>query len=163
MIVHWRQFAFGTTSVTVSLFQLNKVMAVPELRRFFPLHGVRLSPLGTVTTASPAVPAPVGRWLLWSNRWNTNWQGEPKYSEKTCSSATLSTKNPMWPKPGSNPGRRGGKPATKRLSYGTASSGGYMSASHRGSPFRFSVRSCGILADKMALGSIFSEFFGFPC
>jgi hypothetical protein len=41
---------------------------------------------------------------------------EPKYSEKTCRSATLSTTNPTWP----DPGRRSGKPATNRLSYGAA-------------------------------------------
>jgi hypothetical protein len=35
-------------------------------------------------------------------------------------SATLSTTNPTWPELGSNPGRSGGKPATNRLSYGTA-------------------------------------------
>jgi hypothetical protein len=46
-----------------------------------------------------------------SSRWNENWQGKPKYSEKTCPSATLSI-NPTWPDLGSNPGRRGGKPAT---------------------------------------------------
>jgi hypothetical protein len=46
--------------------------------------------------------------------------GKPKYSEKTCPSATLSTTNPTWLDPGSNPGRRGGKPATNRLSYGAA-------------------------------------------
>jgi hypothetical protein len=40
--------------------------------------------------------------------------------EKTCPSATLSTTNPIWPGPGLNPGRRGGKPATNRLSYGAA-------------------------------------------
>jgi hypothetical protein len=34
--------------------------------------------------------------------------------------ATLSTTNPTWPDPGSNPGRRGGKPATNHLSYGAA-------------------------------------------
>jgi hypothetical protein len=34
----------------------------------------------------------------------------------------LSTTNPTWPDPGSNPGRRGGKPATNRLSYGAAGS-----------------------------------------
>jgi phage-related protein len=28
--------------------------------------------------------------------------------------------NPTWQDPGSNPGRRGGKPATNRLSYGAA-------------------------------------------
>jgi hypothetical protein len=30
------------------------------------------------------------------------------------------SQNPTWPDPGLNPGRRGGKPATKRLSYGAA-------------------------------------------
>jgi hypothetical protein len=47
-------------------------------------------------------------------------QGKPKYSEKTCPSAILSTTNPTWPDPAANPGRRGGKPATNRLSYGAA-------------------------------------------
>jgi hypothetical protein len=50
-------------------------------------------------------------------RWNDDCQGKPKYSEKTCPSATLSTTNTTWPDPGSNSGRRGGKPATNRLSY----------------------------------------------
>jgi hypothetical protein len=40
--------------------------------------------------------------------------------EKTCPSATLSTTNPTWTDPGSNPGLRGGRPAANRLSYGTA-------------------------------------------
>jgi hypothetical protein len=57
---------------------------------------------------------------LWSNWWNEDWQGKPKYSEKTCPSAILSTTNPTWPDPGANSGRRGGKPATNRLSYGAA-------------------------------------------
>jgi hypothetical protein len=35
---------------------------------------------------------------------------------KTCSSATLSTTNPIW----TDPGLRGGRPATNRLSHGTA-------------------------------------------
>jgi hypothetical protein len=30
------------------------------------------------------------------------------------------SQNPTWPGPGLNPGRRGGKPATNRLSYGAA-------------------------------------------
>jgi hypothetical protein len=54
-------------------------------------------------------------------RWNEDWQGKPKYSEKTCTGATLSTTNPTWPDPGLNTGRRGGKPATNRFSYGAAS------------------------------------------
>jgi hypothetical protein len=61
----------------------------------------------------PIVQAPDERWgWLWSNWWNEDWQGKPKYSEKTCPSATLSTTNPTWLDPGSNPGLRGGKPAT---------------------------------------------------
>jgi hypothetical protein len=39
---------------------------------------------------------------------------------KTCPSATLSTTNPTWTDPGSNPGLRGGRPAANRLSHGTA-------------------------------------------
>jgi hypothetical protein len=41
-------------------------------------------------------------------------------NRSTCPSATLSTTNPTCPDPGSKPGRRGGKPATNRLSYGAA-------------------------------------------
>jgi hypothetical protein len=52
-------------------------------------------------------------WRIW---WNEDWKRKPKYSEKTCPSANLSTTNPTWPDPGANPGRRGGKPATNRLS-----------------------------------------------
>jgi hypothetical protein len=69
----------------------------------------------------PIVPAPDDRWgWLWRNWWNENWRGKPKYSEKTFPSATSSTTNPTWLDPGLNPGRRGGRPATKRLSYGAA-------------------------------------------
>jgi hypothetical protein len=56
---------------------------------------------------------------LWRNWWNEDWQGKPKYSEKTCPSATLSTINPTCLDPILNPGRRGGKPETNRLSYST--------------------------------------------
>jgi hypothetical protein len=38
---------------------------------------------------------------------------------KTCPSATLSTTN-TWTDPGSKPGPRSGRPATNRLSHGTA-------------------------------------------
>jgi hypothetical protein len=55
-------------------------------------------------------------WRIW---WN-EWRGNPMYSEKTCPGATLSITNPYWPDPGLNPGRRGGKPATKSFSYGAA-------------------------------------------
>ena len=39
---------------------------------------------------------------------------------KTCPSATLSTTNPTLTDSGSNPGLRDGRPATNRLSHGTA-------------------------------------------
>jgi hypothetical protein len=56
-------------------------------------------------------------WLWWRNWWN-DWQGKPKYSEKTCPSAALSTTNPTCC-PDANRGRHGRKPATNRVSYGT--------------------------------------------
>jgi hypothetical protein len=39
---------------------------------------------------------------------------------RACPSATLSTTNPLWTDPGSGPGLRGERPATDRLSHGTA-------------------------------------------
>jgi hypothetical protein len=39
---------------------------------------------------------------------------------KTCPSATLSTTNPTWTDLGSNSALRGERPATNRLSHGTA-------------------------------------------
>jgi hypothetical protein len=69
----------------------------------------------------PIVPVPDDWWWwVWSSRWNKNWQGKPKYSEKTCPSATLSTTSLIRPDSGSNPGRHGGRPATNRLSHSTA-------------------------------------------
>jgi hypothetical protein len=38
---------------------------------------------------------------------------------KICPSATLSTTNPTWTDPGSNPDLRGGMPATNRLGHDT--------------------------------------------
>jgi hypothetical protein len=43
-----------------------------------------------------------------------NWRTQ----RKTCSSATLSTTNPIWLDPGANPGLRDDRPATNRLSHG---------------------------------------------
>jgi hypothetical protein len=60
----------------------------------------------TEATYRPTIPAPDGdgKWWVWSSQWN-DWQEKPKYSEKTCPSAALSTTNPTWPDLGSNPGR----------------------------------------------------------
>jgi hypothetical protein len=46
--------------------------------------------------------------------------GKPKFSEKTCPSTTFVHHKIPRAHPGLNPGRRGGKPATNRLSYGAA-------------------------------------------
>jgi hypothetical protein len=82
---------------------------------------VRLIPLGTSATIWPTVPAPDDRWWwVWSSRWNENWQGKLKYSEKTCLNATLSIIHPTWPDLGLNQGRRDGKPANNYLRYDTA-------------------------------------------
>jgi hypothetical protein len=108
---------------SISLFSLVPPRKYRHTYIFFfsSCGGVRLSPLGTSATNWPIVPAPDDRWWwVWSSRWNENWQGKLKYSEKTCPSATLSTTNSAWPDVDSNPGRRGGKPATNRLSYSTA-------------------------------------------
>jgi hypothetical protein len=79
-------------------------------RRLIPLHtnrinvamlfitiswdGARPSPLGTSVTVWPIAPAPGDRWWwVWSSRWNENWKGKPKYSEKTYANVNLSTTN----------------------------------------------------------------------
>jgi hypothetical protein len=72
--------------------------------------GVRLSPLGTLATNRPTVPATDDIWV-WSILWNDNWRGKQKYSDKTYPNATLPTTNPMWPNLRTNPGRRSGKSA----------------------------------------------------
>jgi hypothetical protein len=40
---------------------------------------------------------------FWSNWWNENWQEKPKYSEKTCPSAILSTTKSHMTRPGLEP------------------------------------------------------------
>jgi hypothetical protein len=81
---------------------------------FFIISGVGLSPLGTAVTSG----------LLYKpqmiDEGDCGAVGGVKIGRgnRICPSATLSTTNPTWPDPGSNPGHRGGKPATNRLSYG---------------------------------------------
>jgi hypothetical protein len=55
------------------------------------------------------------------HRWNEIDRGKPKYSGRggTYPSAALSAANSIWIDPGSNPGLRGGRPVTNRLSHGT--------------------------------------------
>jgi hypothetical protein len=67
-----------------------------------------LGPLGTAATNMPIVPAPGD-------------YDDGEIGGMIGPSAALSTTNPTCC-PDANPGRRGGKPATNRLSYGTAPS-----------------------------------------
>jgi hypothetical protein len=56
-------------------------------------------------------------WRIW---WNEDWQGKLKYSEKNLSQRYFVHHKSHLTDPGSNPGRRVGKPATNRLSYSAA-------------------------------------------
>jgi hypothetical protein len=56
------------------------------------------------------------------HQWNEIDREKPTTRRKTCPSATLSTTNPTWTDPGSNPGLSGERPASNRLSHGTAQS-----------------------------------------
>jgi hypothetical protein len=47
-------------------------------------------------------------------------RGNRRTRRKTCHNAVLSTTNPISPDLSSNASRRGGKPATNRMSYGMA-------------------------------------------
>jgi hypothetical protein len=53
-------------------------------------------------------------------QWNEIDRGKPTTRRKTCPSANLSTTNPTWTDPGSNPGLRSERPETNSLSHGTA-------------------------------------------
>jgi hypothetical protein len=52
--------------------------------------------------------------------WNDIFAGETEVLGDNLPSATLSTTNPTWIDPGVNLGLRGERPATNRLSHGTA-------------------------------------------
>jgi hypothetical protein len=101
---------FWLTTTTTKLHYFICMML--QIFFFIILSVVRLSPLVTAATTD----------LLYQPQMTDDADcgaiGGMKYSEKTCPSATLSTTNPKWRDPGSKPGRRGGKPATNRLSYG---------------------------------------------
>jgi hypothetical protein len=52
--------------------------------------------------------------------WNDIFAGETEVLGENLPSATLSSTNPTWIDPVANPGLRGERPATNRLSRGTA-------------------------------------------
>jgi hypothetical protein len=58
-------------------------------------------------------------------RWNDTDREKRRTLRKTCPSATLSTTNPTFIEQGANSGLRGERPATNRLSHGTARGSAY--------------------------------------
>jgi hypothetical protein len=52
--------------------------------------------------------------------WNDIFAGETEVLGENLPSATLFTTNPTWIDPEANPGLRGERPVTNRLSHGTA-------------------------------------------
>jgi hypothetical protein len=109
--------------IVVALLTFRHTSTVKELPSMFTslLFKIRIVGCGVQTVSSRHVGHKLAysicpMWLWgWSIWWYEDWQGKLKYSVKTCPSATLSITNPTWPDPGSNPGLRGGKPATNRL------------------------------------------------
>jgi hypothetical protein len=111
MHIQWNNVTWGT----LNLF-IYSVTEIVYMR--FILSGVRLSPLGNAaTTGLLYQPQMIDDGDCGAISGLNTDRGN---SVKTCPSATLSTTNPTCPDPGSNPGRRGEKPATNRLSYSTA-------------------------------------------
>jgi hypothetical protein len=98
---------------------------------------VTLNPLGTSATNWPIVPAPDDRWWIWSSRWNENWQGKQKYSEKTCPTATLPTTEPTWPDLDSYPGPPQWEAGDKPPELGGRTT--YRTLSPKSTPFQIGI------------------------
>jgi hypothetical protein len=77
----------------------------------------KLGPLGTSATEWPIVPAP-GDYDDGELGGIKIVRGNRSTRRKHAPAQLCPPQIPTWPDLGSNPGRRGGKPATNRLSYG---------------------------------------------
>jgi hypothetical protein len=84
--------------------------------------GVQLGPLGTTVTNKPIEPAPgyfedgeIGGMMIGRGNRSTRRKPAP---------VPLCPPETQHAAPDANPGRRGGKPATNRMNYGTAFSEG---------------------------------------
>jgi hypothetical protein len=118
-VLSWSDVVFYASNI--HFFQLLVYRSKLRYCSIFFISGVGLSPLGTATTSGLLYqPQMIDEGDGGAIGGMKIWQGKPKYSEETYPSATLSTTNPTGPDPGWNPGRRGGKSATNRLSYGAA-------------------------------------------
>jgi hypothetical protein len=82
---------------------------------FFLLSIFCFQPMCRVRSEAPnSGPMNMEQW------WNYIFTGETEELGENLPSDTLSTTNPTWIDPGANPGLRGERPATNRLSHGTA-------------------------------------------
>jgi hypothetical protein len=113
---------WGPPSLLFNVFFINFLIGIMG-------GGVQLGPLGTAVTNRPTVPAPgdyddakIGGMF---GRGNRSTRRKP---------VPMPLCPPQTPHayPEANPGRRGGKPATNRLSYGTAFSNDYRELFSRG-------------------------------
>jgi hypothetical protein len=88
------------------------------------VDGMRLC-LWTAATSSPIVHPSHDVWV-WREtvEWLT-WENQ-RTQRKTCSSATLSTTNPIWTDPSTNLGLCSKRPATTSLSHGRANPPPYI-------------------------------------
>jgi hypothetical protein len=110
----------GTWRKDSSTFVASEIVNVPDRRNEF-FSEVGLSPLGTVATSGLLYkPQMIDEDDCGAIGGMKIGRGNRSTRKKTCPSATLSTTNPAWLDTGSISGRRGGKPATNRLSYGAA-------------------------------------------
>jgi hypothetical protein len=71
-------------------------ISVARLHNFFNRYSGGWSPIESPRHCGhqQAFCASPGWLWWWRNWWNDDWQGKPRYSEKTCPSAALSTTNP---------------------------------------------------------------------
>jgi hypothetical protein len=90
--------------------------------------GVQLGPLGTPATDWPIVPAP--------GDYDDGEFGGMEIGRGGENPPLSPPQIPLDKTAGSNPGRRGGKPATNRLSYGAALSAHYNSAAYSSQGYR---------------------------
>jgi hypothetical protein len=79
----------------------------------------KLGPLGTSATEWPIVPVP-GDYDDGEFGGMKTGRGNQSTRRKPAPAPLCSPQIPIDQTPGSNPGRRGGKPATKRLRYGAS-------------------------------------------
>jgi hypothetical protein len=109
----WPHYYYNSSDITAIV--VNAIsMSVSNINVIFLIGilggGVQLGQLGTVATNRPIVPAAKIGGMI--------GRGKPKYYKKTFPNAALSTTNPTCCLD-ANPGRRGGKPASNPLNYGT--------------------------------------------